>query len=66
MDDMDLKKALDKIQNKFDVETHKVQKEQHRETTQKNVQHGLRSRFNAMFSRIYFTKQEHIETDNII
>ncbi|XP_078039053.1 uncharacterized protein LOC144471150 [Augochlora pura] len=65
MDDMDLKKALNKIQNKFDMEIDEVQKE-HQEATHKNVQHGLRSRFNAMFSIIHFTKQEYTESDNII
>lgn len=65
MDDMDLKKALNKIQNKFDTETHEVQKE-HQETTRKCIQHGLRSRFNAMFRGIQFTKHEHTQADNII
>ncbi|CAL7943617.1 unnamed protein product [Xylocopa violacea] len=65
MDDMDLKKALNKIQNKFDTEIHEIQKD-HKETTHKSVQHGLRSRFNAMFSGIHFTKQDHRTADNII
>ncbi|XP_076247481.1 uncharacterized protein LOC143187273 [Calliopsis andreniformis] len=65
MDDMDLKKALDKIQNKFDMESLEGQKE-HQETTRKCMQHGLRSRFNAMFRHIHFTKQETSQADNII
>ncbi|XP_076164020.1 uncharacterized protein LOC143144979 [Ptiloglossa arizonensis] len=65
MDDMDLKKALNKIQNKFDVETHEIQKG-HQEATHESVQYGLRSRFSAMISGIHFTKQEHIKPDNII
>ncbi|XP_076753109.1 uncharacterized protein LOC143424731 [Xylocopa sonorina] len=65
MDDMDLKKALNKIQNKFNTEVHEIQKD-HKETAHKGVQHGLRSRFNAMFSGIHFTKQDHRTADNII
>ncbi|XP_033311220.1 transmembrane inner ear expressed protein isoform X2 [Bombus bifarius] len=65
MDDMDLKKALSTIQNKFDMEVQEVQKD-HQEATYKNIQHGLRSRFNAMFSGIHFTKQEHPNVDSII
>ncbi|XP_034189974.1 uncharacterized protein LOC117608648 [Osmia lignaria lignaria] len=63
MDDMDLKKALCKIQNKFEMENHEVQRDQ--ETTYESI-HGLRSRFSAMFNRIHFTKEEHINTDTII
>ncbi|XP_029039863.1 transmembrane inner ear expressed protein [Osmia bicornis bicornis] len=63
MDDMDLKKALCKIQNKFEMESHEVQRDQ--ETTYESI-HGLRSRFSAMFNRIHFTKEEHINTDTII
>ncbi|XP_060819983.1 uncharacterized protein LOC132909267 isoform X1 [Bombus pascuorum] len=76
MDDMNLKKvslnthicsllALSKIQNKFDMEVQEIQKD-HQEATYKNIQHGLRSRFNAMFSGIHFTKQEHPNVDSII
>ncbi|XP_053978387.1 transmembrane inner ear expressed protein [Hylaeus anthracinus] len=65
MDNMDLKKALVKIQNKFDMEMYEIQNEL-QETTQKSIQHGLRSRFNAMISGIRFTKQECIKPDNII
>ncbi|XP_003707040.3 uncharacterized protein LOC100880951 [Megachile rotundata] len=63
MDDMDLRKALHKIQNKFEMETHEVQKNQ--ETTYQNV-HGLRSRFSAMFNRIHFAKDGHTKIDAII
>ena len=56
--------ALNKIQNKFDMEIQEVQKDQ--ETTYKNMQHGLRSRFNAMFGAINFSKQEYPSADSII
>ncbi|KAK9307490.1 hypothetical protein QLX08_002125 [Tetragonisca angustula] len=65
MDDMNLKKALNKIQNKFDMEIQEVQND-HQETTYKNVQHGLRSRFNAIFGGIHFSKQEYPSGDSII
>ncbi|XP_076280924.1 uncharacterized protein LOC143209328 [Lasioglossum baleicum] len=66
MDDMDLKKALNKIQNKFDMESDDEVPKEHQEMTHKTTQHGLRSRFNAMFSIMHFTKQEYTEADNII
>ncbi|KOC63952.1 Transmembrane inner ear expressed protein [Habropoda laboriosa] len=65
MDDMDLRKALNKIQIKFDMETYEVQKRR-QEITHKSVQHGLRSKFNAMFSTIYFIKQEDANVESII
>lgn len=55
--------ALCKIQNKFEMESHEVQRDQ--ETTYQSI-HGLRSRFSAMFNRIHFTKEEHTNTDTII
>ena len=57
--------ALNKIQNKFDMEIQEVQND-HQETTYKNVQHGLRSRFNAIFGGIHFSKQEYPSGDSII
>ncbi|XP_043791376.1 transmembrane inner ear expressed protein [Apis laboriosa] len=64
MNDMDLKKALSKIQNKFDIETYEVQK-LHEELTYKNM-HKLHSKFNGIFNGIYFNKQEYPNTGNII
>ncbi|XP_017875735.1 transmembrane inner ear expressed protein [Ceratina calcarata] len=57
MDEMDLKKALSKIQSNFDMEIHRLQKD-HQKLARKGVQQGLRSRFNAMFGGIHFARQD--------
>ncbi|XP_029673120.1 transmembrane inner ear expressed protein [Formica exsecta] len=67
MDEMDLQKALDRIQNEFEGDESAIAKEC-AEMAQRNIQHGFRSRFNAVFggARVRFSQREHTELNATI
>lgn len=59
--------ALDRIQNEFEGDESAIAKEC-AEMAQRNIQHGFRSRFNAVFggARVRFSQREHTELNATI
>ncbi|XP_012539827.1 transmembrane inner ear expressed protein [Monomorium pharaonis] len=68
MDEMDLRKALDRIRNEYEGDTSAIAEECAEMAQQSAARQGFRSRFNAVFggTRVRFSQRGHAESNVVI